>query len=140
MGASGVDFRHRTIAGMACICLGQGRGSSWGLLSGRGAASPGLGAERGAKTATTVRGTVTMWTAATGMAMAATGMVTAAIGFAVAAMGMAKAATGAIPTGTITTGMEANLVPIRGSRDSRHIHSTIRRGLLKVELEILRNS
>ena len=51
------------------------------------------------------------------MAMAATGMVTAAIWSAAAAMGKAKAATGAVPTGTIATGMAADLVPIKGSRD-----------------------
>ena len=82
-----------------------------------GTAAPGLGWWGGARTSTTARGTATTWTAATGMAMAATGMVTAAIGSAVVAMGKAKAATGAVPTGTIATGMAADLVPIKGSRD-----------------------
>ena len=48
--------------------------------------------------------------------MAATGMVMLGIGSAVATMRKAKAAQGAVPTGTITTGMEANLVFIKGSR------------------------
>ena len=34
-GASRIDYHHRTIAGMADICLGQGRRSSGGLV-GRG--------------------------------------------------------------------------------------------------------
>ena len=51
------------------------------------------------------------------MAMASTGMVTAAIWSAAAAMGKAKAATGAVLTGTIATGMTADLVPIKGSWD-----------------------
>ena len=50
------------------------------------------------------------------MAMAATGMVTAAIGPAVAAMGKAKTAPVVVPTGTIATGMAADLVPIKGRR------------------------
>ena len=51
------------------------------------------------------------------MAMAATGIATAAIGSARAVMGKAKAATGVVPTGSIATGIAANLVPMKGSRD-----------------------
>ena len=37
-GASGVDYHHRTIAGVAVICLGRGRGPR-GTLVGRGGGS-----------------------------------------------------------------------------------------------------
>ena len=107
-GASSVDdCLRRTIAGIAGICLGQAVGPAGGLSGGG----------RGGQAAMTARGTVKTWTAATGMAMAPTGMVTAAIGSAVATIGKAKAATGAVPTGTIATGMVADLVPIKGSRN-----------------------
>ena len=70
-----------------------------------------------------------MGTSATGMAMAATGMVTAAIGSAVAAMGKAKTVAGVVPTKTIATGMAADLLPIKGSRDMtatyNHLQSAV---------------
>ena len=110
-GASGVNYHHGTIAGMADICLGRGPGSS-GRLVGKGERQRQSG---GARIATTARGTVTTLTATTGMDMVATGMVTAAIGTVVVALRTAKAALGMVPTGTIAMGIAAVLVPNKGN-------------------------
>ena len=97
--ASSADYHRRTIARIADICLGRGRGSNRRLV-GRGEG----GQQGGAGTATAARGTVTICTAPTGMTMAAIGIVTIAIGTSVAAIREAKTALGALPTGTIATG------------------------------------
>ena len=67
-------------------------------------------------TATAARGTVTTWTARTGMSMAAIGIVTAVIETVVAAIRKAKTTLGALLTGIIATGITPVLVSIKGSQ------------------------
>ena len=112
--AFGANYLRETLARMADICLGRGRGSNRRLV-GRGGGE-GQRQGRGARTDTAARGTVTTWTAPTGMAMAAIGIITAAIGTVIAAIRKTKTALRGLPTGTIATVITADLVSSKGSR------------------------